>query len=167
MKRAGLLGEAALVIVLGPFAWELASRHMEAKTFITAEIGAAVAAGGCASSLRPSGILALLRCLRCLCKRGGKPASALDKYPAFRVPRCRRNDCLSHQLHEHGPGLSGHASCRCSRHGLRLCSCLDDSREHGRCCPWLAGVPAPLSPYGRDQGLTSSRLVLHHICEIS
>lgn len=45
MKRAGLLGEAALVIVLGPFAWEFASRHMEAKTFIAAEIGAAVAAG--------------------------------------------------------------------------------------------------------------------------
>lgn len=36
---------AALVTVLGPFAWEFASRHMEAKTFITAEIGAAVAAG--------------------------------------------------------------------------------------------------------------------------
>ena len=82
MKRAGLLGEAALVIVLGPFAWEFASRHMEAKTFITAEIGAAVAAGGCASSLRPSGILALLRCLRCLFDRGGKPASALDAYPS-------------------------------------------------------------------------------------
>jgi len=45
MKRAGLLGEAALVIGLGPFVWEFASRHMEAKTFITAEIGAAVAAG--------------------------------------------------------------------------------------------------------------------------
>lgn len=36
---------AALVTVLGPFAWELASRHMEARTFITAEIGVAVAAG--------------------------------------------------------------------------------------------------------------------------
>ena len=36
---------AALVTVLGPFAWEFASRHMEAKPFITAEIGAAVAAG--------------------------------------------------------------------------------------------------------------------------
>ena len=96
---------AALVTVLGPFAWEFASRHMEAKTFITAEIGAAVAAGA-----------ALLRCLRCLCDRGGKPVSALDKYPAFQVPRCRWNDCLSHQLHEHGQGLSGHASCWYSRH---------------------------------------------------
>lgn len=36
---------AALVTVLGPFAWELASRHMQARTFITAEIGVAVAAG--------------------------------------------------------------------------------------------------------------------------
>ena len=36
---------AALVTVLGPFAWEAASRFMKAKTFITAEIGAAVAAG--------------------------------------------------------------------------------------------------------------------------
>lgn len=36
---------AALVTVLGPFAWEFASHHMQAKTFITAEIGVAVAAG--------------------------------------------------------------------------------------------------------------------------
>ena len=36
---------AALVTVLGPFAWELASRHMQARTFITAEIGVAVAVG--------------------------------------------------------------------------------------------------------------------------
>ena len=36
---------ATFVTVLGPFAWEFASRHMEARTFITAKIGAAVAAG--------------------------------------------------------------------------------------------------------------------------
>lgn len=45
MKRAGFLCEAALVTVLDPFAWELDSRHMQARTFITAEIGVAVAAG--------------------------------------------------------------------------------------------------------------------------
>lgn len=153
MKQAGLLGDAALVIVLGPFAWEFASRHMEARTFITAEIGAAVAAGGCASSLRPSGTLALLRCLRCLCDRGGEPASALDKYPAVQVSRCRRNDGFCHQLHKHGPGVLRHASCRRSRHGLCVISCLDNSCQHDLCCSWLAGSPAPPSPYGRDQGL--------------
>ncbi|MGN0071518.1 MAG: Bcr/CflA family efflux MFS transporter [Atopobiaceae bacterium] len=36
---------AAFVTVLGPFAWELASKHMQAKTFITAEIAVAVCAG--------------------------------------------------------------------------------------------------------------------------
>lgn len=36
---------AALVTVLGPFAWEVASRFMKAKTFITAELGLAAVAG--------------------------------------------------------------------------------------------------------------------------
>lgn len=36
---------AAFVTVLGPFAWEVASRFMKAKTFITAELGMALAAG--------------------------------------------------------------------------------------------------------------------------
>lgn len=36
---------AAFVTVLGPFAWEVASRFMKAKAFITAELGMALAAG--------------------------------------------------------------------------------------------------------------------------